>query len=157
MSIIGDPTLPEVGDGYCCAGAAERGREFCTCWETVYDRDQAEVQPGFPTVRAGGMCSDCAYRPGSPEKDADPEYGGDPATLEAWAEVGAPFHCHDGMRRRVELRHPAGAVVPGHPADYDPPIQAGVPYRADGQPGYLCAGWDARRRALAARDGGDRS
>ena len=35
------------------------------------------------------------------------------------------------------------------PGGYDPPIVDSVPYRTDGTPEELCAGWDARRRALA--------
>ena len=150
MTLIDDPTKPDTGGG-CCSGADVFGPGYCTCWRTVHDAEQAELRPGDRVVRPDGMCGDCAYRPGSPEKSADPGYRGDAETLELWAEGGTPFHCHDGMRRVAEHRHPSGATVPGAPGDYDPPIVDGIPYRTNGEPGYLCAGWDARRRALAAR------
>lgn len=44
-------------------------------------------------------------------------------------------------------RHPAGMRIPADPGrdgDYQPPIVLGVPFRADGQPGLLCAGWAGR-------------
>lgn len=150
MSVVEDPTKPDTGGG-CCWAADVFGPGYCTCWRTQYDAEQAELQPGVRFVRPGGMCGDCAYRPGSPEKEGDPGYRGDAGHLEQWAADATPFHCHDGLRRVVEHRHPSGATVPGAPGDYDPPIVDGVPYRANGEPGYLCAGWDARRRALAAR------
>lgn len=151
MSCIQDPDLPEVDDGLCCTGAAMYGAGGCTCWRSVYDVDQADPMPAARVVRPGGMCGDCAYRPGSPEKAGDPGYRGDADQLEVWAEAATPFHCHDGLRRRVGRRHPAGVELHSPADEYDPPILDGVPYRADGQPGYLCAGWDARRRAIAAR------
>jgi len=97
------------------------------------------------------MCEDCAYRPQSPERSGDDRYAGDADQLEAWASTGTPFHCHDGMRKRVARWHPAGRLILDSADTYEPPIREGVPYRADGQPGLLCAGWDARRRALVAR------
>lgn len=144
-----DPELPDAGEGACCAGAGYYGPGRCTCWRPAYDLEQAEPRPGPHDVREG-MCGDCAYRPGSPEKASDPDHAGDPESLEHFAAIGAPFWCHDGMRRVVARRHSAGAEIPGHAAAYDPPIRDGVPYRADGRPGLLCAGWDARRRALTA-------
>lgn len=151
MCGIDDPELPDTGGG-CCMGADVYGPGRCTCWREVYDRDQAPPVPGERVVRPEGMCSDCAYRPGSPEKNDDPEFRAAADDLEAWAASGTPFHCHDGMRLLTNRRHPSGAEVPGRPGGYDPPIHDGVPYRADGAPGYLCAGWDARRRALQARE-----
>lgn len=147
---LDDPDLPDVGGG-CCVGADVYGPGRCTCWVTVHDLEQADPVPGPAEIRAG-MCSDCAYRPGSPEKVVDPAVSGNPDVLEALAESGTPFYCHDGIRRVITRRHPAGAALPGHPAAYDPPVRDGIPYRADGRPGLLCAGWDARRRALAGRE-----
>lgn len=157
MSIISNPDLPDTGGG-CCYGADVYGPGNCTCWTPVYDLDQTEPDPlavrllaagVTPTVRPT-MCGDCAYRPASPEKAGDPEHAGDAESLEDLAASGTPFWCHDGMRRPVRWVHPSGAEIPGHEAAYDPPLVAAVPYRADGQPGYQCAGWDARRRALVA-------
>ncbi len=146
------PDLPDLGlDVPCCEGSVFRGHRACTCWLPVYDGDQADPdETASRTVRPGGMCGDCAYRPGSPEKAGDPEHRGDADELEQLAETATPFHCHDGMRHVVRWVHPSGAEVPGHPADYAPPIVGTVPYRLDGQPALLCAGWNARRRALEA-------
>lgn len=142
--------LPDTG-GICCWGAAEYGPHRCTCWLPVYDREQTPPVPADPVVRPDGMCGDCAYRPGSPEKRGDPDHAGDADQLEDLAAGAGRFFCHDGIRRPTKLVHPSGVEIPGHAADYDPPIRDGVPYRADGTPGFLCAGWDARRRALAAQ------
>ena len=140
------PDFPDLGLN-CCYGVSMRGA--CSCWRPVYDApEQADPVDGAPTVRPGGMCGDCAYRPGSPEKTGDPHHRGDATELEMLAEDGRPFYCHDGMRRIVKWVHPSGAEVPGHPADYAPPIVGAVPHRTDGTPAFLCAGWNARRRAL---------
>lgn len=139
MSAI-DRGWPEAGDGTCCFGAAVYGPGYCTCWEPVYDLDQAEpdttATPGVMPRR----CSDCAYLRKSPER-AD-EYTAE--WLDRIAATGERFWCHDGLRRPTSWRHPSGVTIPGDPADYQPPIIDGVPYRADGRPGDLCAGWMAR-------------
>ena len=153
-----DPEWPDVGE-MCCVGSAVYGPERCTCWEPVYDLEQAEPDPqvvrwlaagGQPVTRRR-MCGDCAYRPGSPERSGDPKHAGDSEYLEELAGTGDRFWCHQGIRRPVEWRHPSGATIPGHPAAYRPPVVGGVPYRADGQPAELCAGWAARRRALTGQ------
>jgi hypothetical protein len=78
-------------------------------------------------------------------------YKGDAGKLELYAAMGHRFWCHDGLLRVVQWRHePSGVTIPAHPATYTPPVRDGVPYKADGSAGYLCAGWDARRRANAA-------
>jgi hypothetical protein len=91
------------------------------------------------------MCPDCAFRPGSPERRGEPGYQGTDGELDDFVANGSSFFCHQGIRKPVTLAHPSGAEVAGHPAAYDPPIVGGVPYRADGSPGELCAGWAARR------------
>jgi len=154
--ICADHDLPDAGEGACCYGAGMRGPGGCTCWRPVYDLDQAEPVPAIPIVRPGGMCGDCAYRPGSPEKDGDPKYRGDADHLEHLAATGTPFSCHDGLRRLLRRVHPSGVEVPADPGAYDPPILDGQPFRADGQPALLCAGWAARGRAIAAQQGSDR-
>lgn len=141
------PPLPDAGDGACCWGALNGGPDSCTCWEPVYDLAQAAVVPGEPATR-DLMCSSCAYRPGSPERTGDESYAGDQDELDRLAAGGTPFFCHAGIRVPVAWRHPSGVTIPAHPGGYDPPILAGVPYKADGSPADRCAGWDARRRAL---------
>lgn len=143
----------------CCWGFMEDSWVGCTCWVPVFNHD-GQVPPDEhqqqllaagvePNTRAG-MCQDCAYRPGSPEKTGDQTYTGDPEFLETIAASGERFWCHQGMLLVTAWRHPSGVVIPGHPGAYCPPIVGGVPYKADGTPGDLCAGWAARRRALTA-------
>jgi len=153
---------PPVDDA-CCMGVIHHGPKGCTCWQPVYDVDQAEPDPdtfrllelGCTASPRAGMCADCAYRPGSPEKRGDPGYSADAEQLEHLAAAGIPFWCHDGMRRPVRWRHPSGREIDASAQNYLPPqVVVGrqrVPVRTNGQPGLLCAGWDARRRALADR------
>ncbi len=131
----------------CCEGEMVRGPIGDTCWEPVYDLEQQPLQPIGPdgiTVR-GGMCGDCAYRPGSPERD-------NPLMEETLMELplrGDMFFCHEGMRRPAKWRHPDGREVAGNPADYQPPFDdLRRPYRADGQVGLICAGWAACGRRI---------
>lgn len=146
MSAV-DHGWPDVGEAGCCYGSAVNGPGHCTCWEPVYDLDQAEpditLKPGVMPRR----CSDCAFLRNSPER-AD-EYASE--HLDRLVADGERFWCHDGMRRPKYWRHPSGATTEGDPADYQPPIIDGVPYRADGRPGDLCAGWTARRLQAAWR------
>lgn len=154
--ICGEPTMPDhVGVTMaklteCCDGAASKGPAWCTCWMPVYDLEQQ--QPDTSTAHAvrTGMCGDCAYRPGSPEKSGDDSYRGDANELERLAAQDR-FWCHQGFRKPLRWRHPAGIEIDGHPGNYDPPSVDFVPYKANGTPGELCAGWDARRRALTAQ------
>lgn len=151
-----DRDFPDAGDGMCCPGAAVYGPQRCTCWTPVYELEQAPVDQtamrlldaGVAPVTRQRMCEDCAYRPNSPEKSGDETYAGDPEFLEGIADRGERFWCHAGMRIPVRWRHPSGMEIPAHPGGYDPPRVGSVPYRADGSPAELCAGWDARRRAL---------
>jgi hypothetical protein len=152
------PAFPAVGDGECCEGAVLDGPGSCTCWEPVYSAHQQPVDEeaagllaaGVQPVTRQGMCGDCAYRPDSFEKTGDPRFNGDADMLEGLAASGERFWCHDGLRRIVAWRHPAGTQIPAEPGCYRPTQRAGVPYQADGQPGLLCAGWAARNRALDA-------
>lgn len=143
-----DPDRPP-----CCEGSASAGPERCTCWQPIYDLEQAEPRrPNGPQdlqVRAGGPCGDCAYRKDSPERA---NQWSEEALLEL-AKTGS-FWCHQDMRRPARWVHPDGRTVAGSPDDYQPPQLGGIPYRADGSPGLLCAGWSARaasarKRALA--------
>ena len=128
----------------CCQGAAELGPADCTCWEPVYDRDQAAPDPAAaPGI--GVQCGDCAFRPGSPERVGDERY----VSIDQ-VPAGQPFWCHRGMRKPVAWRHPAGITIEAAGDFYEPPIEAsgrlGIPYKADGSPGDICAGWAARNR-----------
>lgn len=153
--------LPDAGEGSCCYGAALDGPHACTCWVDVHDPhqpEQADPDPEAMRLLAAGvqpntrdrMCSDCAYRPGSPERAGDPRYRGDAEFLEDLAGTGQRFWCHQGLSRRVGRTFTGRMSVPSGPGDYDPPIIDGIPYQLDGQPGLVCAGWAARHRALTA-------
>jgi hypothetical protein len=144
----------------CCPAAIEHGPTACTCWEPVHDLPQAEpselalreLDRGVPPPARRRMCDDCAYRPESPERAGDPDYAGDPAELERLAREDR-FWCHTGMRKITAWRHPSGITLPAAgDGDYRPPVVGGIPFKADGSIGEQCAGWDARRRALAAAD-----
>lgn len=134
----------------CCDPATYYGQDRCTCWEPVYNVDQAEpvslADAGEIGVQAR-MCGDCAYRKDSPERAE----GFMEQHLLALPANGAPFWCHTGMRRPTHYRHPALGDIPADPADWRPPIVDGIPYRADGRPGLLCAGWAARAAKATTR------
>lgn len=63
------------------------------------------------------------------------------------------FVCHQGIRRAVKWQHPSGAIVSGHEGNYCPPIIDGVPFKADGTPADICAGWAALRLKRIGRAG----
>jgi hypothetical protein len=131
----------------CCWGDTNKGPAYCTCWVPEFDLPQTDpIAPadGEVQVRPGGLCGDCAYRPGSPEMAED--YSAE--TLRSLPAHGQTFWCHDGIRRPTRWVHPDGRVVDGAPDDYQPPIVAGRPHRADGRVGHLCAGWAACGRRL---------
>lgn len=137
--------LPDVGDGFCCLDRIEHGPEACTCWDPEYDMEQVEpVTTWGPPVRHE-PCGDCAYRPDSPERQGEEHVTGSAELLDELVLGDTPFFCHDGIRRPVLWRHPCGATVPGSDVNYRPPIIEGTPYRANGQPAFICAGWAARR------------
>jgi hypothetical protein len=126
----------------CCDGVA--AGVACTCWSTVYDAVQEDIQEGPNELRAT-MCGDCACRPDSPERLAD-ELGIETgAGSSSW--WGMPrverFYCHDGMRLRLGDTHDqTEAFEPaGTDGDYRPRIYNGRPYQASGEPAKLCAGW----------------
>jgi hypothetical protein len=139
---------PEAEDVFvgCCTGEMMNGASYCTCWVPVFDLEQSpELIPpgdGEIQVREGGLCGDCAYRPGSPELADD--YMAE--TLRELPLRGETFWCHDGMRRAIRWEHPDGRVVEAGYGDYQPPMLANRPHRADGRVGALCAGWAACSR-----------
>lgn len=126
----------------CCYGDALDGATRCTCWTPVFDLDQAApIPPACPDDlhTRNRACNDCAFRKDSPER-ADPFTAEELLNL---APAGETFWCHDGMRRPTHWQHPDGRTIPGSDADWQPAILAGIPYRADGRPGLLCASWAA--------------
>lgn len=136
-------------DNPCCAGRAIDGPRACTCWVEVFSRPQVEVRPGMPQIPIPVRpCADCAYRAGSPEREGRDGYGADADDLERLAATETPFYCHDGMVYLIGLAHPAGVAYSPKLGDYRPPKQGGVPYRADGSPGFLCAGWLLRAAVI---------
>jgi hypothetical protein len=137
----------------CCGSSAIFGAHRCVCWEVVYDLEQAAVDDTAQPGQRADMCADCAYRPDSPERNGDPnQVGSEPGELDDIAR-GSVFWCHQGIRRKVAMRHPTlGFVVEPVGVGYDPPIVSGVPFKADGSPGDRCAGWAARRRQLLAAE-----
>lgn len=125
---------------HCCMGSAEHGPADCTCWEPVYDLEQAEPDRSAEPATRAAMCADCAYRPDSPERQGDDRYRPNEATADA------PFWCHQGLRKPIAWRHRLGITVECDTDAYAPPVIAGVPYKADGSPGERCAGWAAHHR-----------
>lgn len=128
-------------DPMCCYAAMAEPAN-CTCWAPVYEGGQAEPRPpqsAEDLLVQRRMCGDCAFRPGSQERSDE----WSEEALYHLAATGKPFWCHDGMRRPVRWEHPDGRVIDGDPDDWKPPIVSGIPYRADGRPGLLCAGWMA--------------
>lgn len=142
------PSWPDVGNSEvpCCDGSAMFGPGRCTCWEPVYDLEQQPLQRGADAGTRDTKCVDCAYRPGSPERAGDPAAAADHEALLALARSGQTFWCHQGMRRPSRWRHPtSGVEIDGSTLNYEPPIADGKPWKADGTPGDLCAGWAAIR------------
>lgn len=152
--VYGPIVVPDPVGGACCDGSAVKGPQYCLCWEPVFDAGQQPVIEGGPGRRAVA-CSDCAYKAGSPERQGDERYNGDPEFLNRIVATGERFYCHVGIRQAVKLVHPSGAEVDllaVAPGDYRPPIEDGIPYKADGTPGDLCAGWAARRAKRLERE-----
>lgn len=145
---------PDVGNGDipCCMGSAALGPANCTCWVAEYDLQQKDIEVLGPPGLRSAACEDCAYRGGSPERQGADHVMGDGRHLQALVELNRPFFCHQGIRRPVRYRHPSGAVhTPDHlEAAYRPPIHHGIPYKADGQPADLCAGWASARLRSSA-------
>lgn len=136
----------------CCDASAMLGPEHCTCWERVHDQVQALPILDMEPATRPQMCGDCAFRPGSPERtDADEAICDSGDLMVIVHDPAQQFWCHDGLRSISGLRHPNGMQVDREPVAgvvaYDPPIVDGVPYQADGQPAFRCAGLAAARRA----------
>lgn len=149
--VWGDLAMPDPSSGTCCIGASVRGPQYCTCWTEAFDAEQRPAVEGDPGCR-DAMCADCAFRPGSPERQGDERYSADAELLDQLVETGTPFFCHIGIRRAARLVHPSGAEVELPDGDYRPVVVGGVPYKADGSPGDLCAGYAARRLKRLERE-----
>lgn len=150
LHILRDHNYPDVGneDVPCCMGSAARGAGGCTCWVTEYDAPQQPRKAG-PMLARARMCTDCAFRPDSPERQGDERYAH--SDVDGIEQVmDGVFLCHNGMRRIVRERHPSGAVVEAMPGSYSPPSP---PCKADGSPAEYCAGWVTERRRREAIDG----
>lgn len=134
-------------------GSAVYGPGRCTCWEPVYEGQQADSVIGMAQRTREAMCEDCAFRPGSPERTGDPKSASNEDDLRDLVTAGRPFNCHQGMRRPSHYVHPpTGMTIPASPLDYDPPKIGAVYYKTDGTPTDLCAGWAAHRRATAVKE-----
>lgn len=123
----------------CCMTAAVTGGERCSCWRPVLDMQPSEALQEGPLLARRKACDDCAYRAGSPEREAD---GG------ALPDFGrhAPFMCHQGAPKVIRWEHPSGAVIVPEGDDYQPTTRHGAIWLADGRPGEYCAGWAAVNR-----------
>ena len=138
-----NPALDGQKQRFCCHGDSVYGPGRCTCWEMIYDLDQQPIKPDALTPMRSTMCGDCACRPESPERNGDPEFrhSGE-GQLQAILDGSSPFFCHQGIRRLVGMRHPDGTVIDlESPGGYKPPMDGERPYRADGSPAAVCAGW----------------
>lgn len=140
---------PERAAG-CCWSAVMSGGEECTCWTAVLDGAPTRLVQEGPHLIRRRMCADCAYRPGSRERE---DRGGDPPDFSREAR----FYCHTGMPLAVGYQHPAldTAVVPAPTTDdYRPFVRDGQAWKADGRPAELCAGWAAHTGARHLPPGG---
>jgi hypothetical protein len=102
--VYGTLTMPDPVSGACCDGSAVKGPQYCTCWTPRFDLEQQPPVEGEPGTRTA-MCADCAYRPGSPERQGDERYNGDPEFLDRIVVTGEMFFCHAGIRQAVKLVH----------------------------------------------------
>lgn len=130
----------------------------------IYDLEQAEPDTSQVDDVMPRPCIDCAYRKNSRERTSTDGVKHNGAFLDAIVEKGEPFWCHDGMRQPVAWKRDDGLVLTREQiaegtsldlqveVDYRPPIVGGIPYRADGRPADLCAGWAARRLKHVQRD-----
>lgn len=135
----------------CCDSSLHSDGESCTCWDAVLDVEPTRAVHEGPHEIRRLMCADCAYRPGSPERE---DAGGD----EPGFTLEQRFFCHTGMPRAVGYVHPRleGVVPAPTTDDYRPFIRDGQAWQVDGRPAELCAGWAAFTRARQQPSGGGR-
>lgn len=159
----GGSGLPCPDPGVPCWEACKVDGTDCAVWEPIYwpepTREPARLQAG-PEPKRPLACGDCAYRPGSPERQANG--GALPETFDPLR----PFHCHDGMPALVGWTHTAvgdvcllasslptmqdGFLIGSY--DYRPHHVGGRGYQADGRPLVVCAGWAAHAARVMAED-----
>lgn len=142
------PSIAEDADmRFCCDAEAYRGPQYCTCWTLrieVYEQG-LPWSVDLPGKRALRCCGDCAYKPGSPEREEDVRL---PTTEDH------PFYCHVGMPKAIGWEHPDGTFIPLEPEEgdaYMPVYVWGIPYTKNGMPAELCAGWAAVARPRGLR------
>lgn len=136
----------EVTTG-CCYGSVVYGPDRCTCWEPIYDTEQADADLSTePTTRAK-RCHDCAFRPDSPERATE---DGREELEDIVGNLDRTFWCHQGMRKVIGYRHPDGREKPADPDydSYEPLKHDAIAYNADGSAGARCAGWASARANL---------
>jgi hypothetical protein len=155
----GPPGLPDDwsdtdGGVPCCMPSAMGGPSDCTCWQPIFDVDQAELVPSPGPRRARSeQCHDCAYLAGSREL-TDPDDRYTRRQLLDLPHGDRPFWCHQGIRRVIAWEHPDGRVISAAEDDYRPPIRSGRPFQADGSSALVCAGWQQRHdRVTQTGDG----
>jgi hypothetical protein len=124
----------------CCWGAINEGPIGCTCWVPVLAVEQPPIVVAEPTQRHT-MCDSCAYRLSDPTR-ASAEWLDDNPHRD-----DGRFYCHQGLPQPIAWVHPDGRrVETPDSADWQETTIDGVPYRADGTPADLCAGWLAERK-----------
>ena len=128
-----DPDLP------CCMASAVTGGRDCTCWTPVLDIEPSDQLQQGPMIARRKACADCAYRAGSPERQADD------GALPSYSR-NEPFFCHQGLAKVVRWEHTSGAVHVPEGDDYQPVTHLDHIWLADGRPGEYCAGWAAVNR-----------
>lgn len=138
------------GPWFCCLSAAEAHTpedavRDCTCWTPIHDLEQTTGIHG-PADARPDQCHDCAYlATTATDPDAYPEQRERDLLFELGPDQ--PFICHQGMRRTIGWRHPAGHVIDAPRGAYDPPERGSLAWKADGTPADLCAVWTRINKA----------
>lgn len=138
---------------YCCYGSASNGPTHCECWVAEYSDDRQKPKGGDMQLRVT-QCQDCAYRHDSAEWNDPVER----AKLIAHALGDGVFSCHQGTPYVVRWRHPEGMVIEaerdaaGNINTYEPLIIGSTPFKANGEPADLCAGYATRRLQYMGKD-----
>lgn len=129
-----------------CCYASILDSENCTCWRAVIAPYPTRALQAGPSPVRSRRCGDCAYRQDSPERT---ERDGDSLPY----VPGQTFYCHDGLPKAWAWVHPDGTVRLAGVDDYQPVMQAGRVWQADGRPAVVCAGWASVDRCCQLRPG----
>lgn len=147
--------------GPCCFAAANTEGDSCDCWIPVLWPEHETNRDGHPIREEGPqnvkreMCSDCAFKPTSPERakqDGAPlDYGPDrPFTCHTAEGVDhysiGQWSGHSMPRVTVWVHPPSGVTMPVTEDDYKPVSRGNRSWLADGSPAPFCAGWGAVNR-----------